>query len=235
MQIKNFPTTILVILLVVASFFIGTLWMRVQQLEEDKTNPTAANNNLPAGNQPTPVPGDVPDITDEDWVMGNPDATIALIEYSDLECPYCQQFHTTAQQLIDSNDDVKWVYRHFPLDAIHPSARSRAIASECVGKLAGNEAFWEFVDAIFASETAVLDSELSGLAAQVGANANEFDACVSEGSVEEKVNSDMAGGQSAGVSGTPGNFLLNTETGEVSYIPGAVPLVQLEQAISGLR
>jgi len=235
MQIKNFPTTVLVILLIVASFFIGTLWMRVQQLEENQTNPTAANNNLAAGNQPTPVPGDVPDITDEDWITGNPDATIALIEYSDLECPYCQQFHTTAQQLIEGNDDVKWVYRHFPLDAIHPSARPRAIASECVGELAGNEAFWEFVDAIFASETAVTDSELSGLAAQVGVNANEFDSCVSEGSVEEKVNSDMAGGQSAGVSGTPGNFLLNTETGEVSYIPGAVPLVQLEQAISELR
>lgn len=233
MALKNAPTTILVILLVIASFFIGTLWTRVQKLEDDKSA-LRANNNL-GQMQPTPPPGDVPDITDQDWVTGNPDGKIALIEYSDLECPYCQQFHATAKQVIEKNDDVLWVYRHFPLDSIHPNARPRAVASECVGKLAGSAAFWQFIDAIFASEAGVADSELPDIAAQAGVNVNDFNACISEGSVEEKVDSDMAGGQSAGVSGTPGNFLVNTETGKVSYIPGAVPLVQLEQAIEQLR
>ncbi len=233
MALKNAPTIILVILLVIASFFIGTLWTRVQKLEDDKSG-LGASNNL-GQTQPTPPPGDVPDITDRDWVTGNPNGKIALIEYSDLECSFCQQFHATAKQVIEKNDDVRWVYRHFPLDSIHPSARPRAIASECVGKLAGGEAFWQFIDAIFSSETEVSNSELPNIAARVGANVNDFNACVSEGSVEEKVDSDMAGGQSAGVSGTPGNFLVKTETGKTSYIPGAVPLVQLEQAIEQLR
>ena len=235
MQIKNAPTTILVILLVVASFFIGTLWMRVQQLEDRQTGSGTANNlAAQGGSQPTPPPGDVPEINDNDWIMGNPDGNILLIEYSDLECPYCQQFHTTANQLIEKDNDVAWVYRHFPLDAIHPSARPRAIASECVGRLVDNDAFWEFIDIIFASET-VADDDLASIATDLGANPDEYNTCIADASVEEKVDSDMAGGQSAGVSGTPGNFLMNADTGEVSYIPGAVPLAQLEQAIEDLR
>jgi len=130
---------------------------------------------------------------------------------------------------------VGWVYRHFPLDTIHPSARPRAIASECIGRIAGNDAFWAFVDRIFTSETAVVDRDLVGIAAELGVNADDYNTCIVDESVEEKVDSDMAGGQSAGVSGTPGNFLMNRETGEVSYIPGAVPLAQLEQAIADLR
>lgn len=88
-------------------------------------------------------------VTEIDHISGNAQAKLALIEYSDYECPYCQRFHPTAKQLIDNNSDVMWVFRHFPLDNIHKNARPLAIASECIAKLAGNDGFWKFTDAVY--------------------------------------------------------------------------------------
>lgn len=91
--------------------------------------------NLPAVNK------------DSDHIKGNKDAKITIVEYSDMECPYCQRFHPTMQQVIaDYGDKVNWVYRHFPLTSIHPNAMNLALSSECVAELEGNDKFWEFVD-----------------------------------------------------------------------------------------
>jgi protein-disulfide isomerase len=90
-------------------------------------------------------------ISEKDHVRGDRDAQIVLIEYSDFQCPFCSRFHPTAQQVVEEfNGQVMWVYRHFPLDSIHPVARKAAEASECVAELGGNDAFWNFVDTIFA-------------------------------------------------------------------------------------
>lgn len=89
----------------------------------------------------------------EDYIRGPADAPLAIIEYSDFECPFCGQFHPTMKQIIaEFPAEVVWIYRHFPLDNIHPQASPAAIASECVGKLAGNEAFWGFADGLFAAQ-----------------------------------------------------------------------------------
>lgn len=88
-------------------------------------------------------------VTDGDHVRGNKDAKVTLIEYSDYECPFCIRFHPTTLQLMEQYEgDLNWVYRHFPLEAIHPSARALAEASECVAQVAGNDAFWAFTDAV---------------------------------------------------------------------------------------
>jgi protein-disulfide isomerase len=91
----------------------------------------------------------IPEVTDADYARGSSNPTVYLIEYSDFQCPYCKSFHPTAQQVIDTYDNVAWVYRHFPLDAIHPLARPSAEASECVAELGGDDAFWKFADEIF--------------------------------------------------------------------------------------
>lgn len=89
-------------------------------------------------------------VSDADHIQGSSDAELILIEYSDYQCPYCQSFHQTAKEAIESyNGRVAWVYRHFPLDSIHPAARPAAIASECIAKLGSKEAFWNFSDAAF--------------------------------------------------------------------------------------
>src|SRR3989338_7064795 len=113
--------TLLFALLIVASFFIGTLWTKVQYLEKGGSPAIAANNTGEVLNNNNNAPpaekqiGDLPKITKDDKVKGNRNATIALIEYSDLECPYCKQFHPTAQKAVDTyGDKIMWVYRHFP-------------------------------------------------------------------------------------------------------------------------
>ena len=75
-------------------------------------------------------------ITDKDHIRGNKNASIVLIEYSDLECPFCKVFHTTLNQMLSTYEDkVMLVYRHFPLDSLHSKARKEAEASVCAAKL----------------------------------------------------------------------------------------------------
>lgn len=89
-------------------------------------------------------------INETDHIKGNEDAKIVLIEYSDFECPFCQKFHLTMLQILnDYENDIAWVYRHFPLDAIHKKARPFAIASECAYSQKGNDAFWKMSDIFF--------------------------------------------------------------------------------------
>lgn len=89
-------------------------------------------------------------ITGEDHIFGNSDAPIKIVEFSDLECPFCQKFHPTVKQIVEDYDgQVTWVYRHFPLESIHSYARPAAEASECVAELGGNDAFWQYLDLLF--------------------------------------------------------------------------------------
>ena len=96
--------------------------------------------------------GKLEKLKDSDHIRGDKGAQAYLIEYSDFECPFCVRFHPTAQQLKDEyGNDLAWVYRHYPLDQLHPQARPAALASECVAEIGGEEAFWKFADEVFSS------------------------------------------------------------------------------------
>lgn len=87
-------------------------------------------------------------VNEDDWVLGNKNAPVTIIEYSDIDCPFCRRHHPTLQDIVeDYNGRVNWVYRHLPLDALHPLARSKAEATECAGAEEGNDAFWSLLDA----------------------------------------------------------------------------------------
>lgn len=87
---------------------------------------------------------------ERDHILGDRSARVAIIEYSDYECPFCHRVHPTYKQIMDQYDGkVMWVFRHFPL-AFHPEAMPLAIASECVASLKGNDAFWKFTDDVMA-------------------------------------------------------------------------------------
>lgn len=87
-------------------------------------------------------------VTKEDHTRGADDATYTIIEYSDIDCPFCARFHTTMKEVVGERDDVRWVYRHLPLPQLHPYAAMKAEASECVADQKGNDAFWTYLDAI---------------------------------------------------------------------------------------
>lgn len=91
-------------------------------------------------------------VTEKDRIAGNPQADLTIVEYSDPECPFCKRFHETMMQAMDEygkQGKVAWVYRHFPLDAIHSKARHEAEAIECAGELGGNDKFWEYVNTLY--------------------------------------------------------------------------------------
>lgn len=229
-------TIILIVALVGGAFFTGSLWAKVQMMEAGnavKAQPAANNAAAPA----EPEAGEVDPVTSEDWVRGDRSAPLALIEYSDLECPFCKQFHPTAEQLISEYDgQVMWVYRHFPLTQIHSQASKESVAAECAGKLAGNDGFWKYIDAVYEitpSNNGLDLTKLPTIATQIGLNQNAFQTCL-DANDTTLVDADYDSGVKAGITGTPGNILLNIKTGETKLIPGAVPYANLKAAVDSM-
>lgn len=202
---------------------------------------TGTTQAAPAPNQapPTePVAGSVEPLKAEDHVRGDRNARILLFEYSDLECPFCKRFHPTAKQIVNEyKGQVSWVYRHFPLDQIHSKADKEAEAIECANELGGEAGFWKLTDKIFevtpANNGLNLD-DLPKLASQVGLNESRFKNCLDSGKYAAHVESDYQGGIKAGITGTPGNILLDTKSGKTKLIPGAVPFEQFKQSIDNM-
>jgi len=174
-----------------------------------------------------------------DHILGNPGAAVSLIEYSDFECPFCKRFHPTAKELVATYDGkVNWVYRHFPLASHNPGAQKQAEASECAAALGGNGAFWMYTDRIYERTRSngngfPLDG-LVPLAEEIGLDRAEFRDCVESGRYAARVQEDYEEGIAAGISGTPGNILLNNATGEAVARPGAAPIAALKQIVDRL-
>lgn len=240
MKVTNPIQALLVGLLMTSVFFNGAMWMRVKMLEKGSGSAGAvkAGENKPAAVQLPATEVKVDSVSDQDHVRGDRKARIALIEYSDLECPFCKRFHSTAQQVVDEYDGkVMWVYRHFPLDNLHPKADKEAEAAECAGEIGSTDKFWAMVDKIFEvtpSNNGLNLDDLPKLAKEIGVDQNKFQECLSSAKFAGHVEDDYQSGIRAGVTGTPGNILLDIKSGKTRIIPGAVPFEQLKQAIDGM-
>lgn len=179
-----------------------------------------------------PPAGEAREVGKDDHVRGANNAKISVIEYSDFECPFCSRHHPTMNQLITDNDDVAWVYRHFPLNSIHPNAQKAAEASECA---ADQDKFWELADLMFEKQAQGLTRpQLTALAREVGLNTSKFDDCVDSGKYADKVAADAIDGQTAGGTGTPFSVVIGPDGTQVP-VSGAVPLSQLQAVIDSLR
>ncbi|MEO7499961.1 MAG: thioredoxin domain-containing protein [Casimicrobiaceae bacterium] len=172
-----------------------------------------------------------------DHVRGKPSAEVSLIEYSDFECPFCKQFHGTPKALLERyGGRVNWVLRNFPLAFHDPAARGEALAAECVARLAGNDAFWTYADALFAhtqSNGAGLpaDKSVEKLAEATGIKPGALTQCMSDAAAAERVDRDIADGTAAGVSGTPMTVVRNNRTGASEAVVGALPAERLVPVI----
>lgn len=185
--------------------------------------------------QPT---GSVEAVTSTDHILGNPNAKLVVVEYSDTECPFCKSFHPTMQRIINDygNDGkVAWVYRHFPLPS-HTKAPREAEATECANKLGGNTKFWEYLDGVFQITTGndQLDpAELPKIAEAIGLDLNAFNVCLDSGEMKSIVDKHLASGRKAGVNGTPFSIILVNKK-PVASINGALSYEQVKAQIDEL-
>jgi len=144
------------------------------------------------------------EVKSDEYVRGNASAPVAIIEYSDFECPFCSRVQPTIEQLLDEYEgQVKLVFRHFPL-SFHASAQKAAEASECAG-VQGK--FWEMHDKMFDNQQSLSVDSLKGYAKDLGLNTSKFNSCLDDGTYAQKVKDDMSEGSQLGVSGTPGTFV----------------------------
>ena len=189
------------------------------------------NNDLVVADDDTePTPEAVPIVNDDDHVRGDKNAPITVIEYSDFECPFCSRFHPTMQQVMtDYNGKVRWVLRHYPL-SFHPEALPAANATECASE---QNKFWEYADKLFENQESLGGDYYKQLATELGLNVSQWQTCFDNSKYSDKIEAQYQGGVSAGVTGTPGSFIIDQD-GNAIPIKGALPYSSVSSAIDQL-
>lgn len=183
--------------------------------------------------------GNMRPVSSSDHILGNPAADIIIVEYSDLECPFCKAFHATLQRVMSeygNTGKVAWVYRHFPIANLHSKAQKEAEATECANELGGPEKFWEYTNLVYAttnSNDSLDPAELPKIAKAVGLDVKAFNTCLSSGKYKALVEADYADGIKIGISGTPTSVLVSKD-GTKTMVKGAQPYEQLKTVIDAL-
>jgi protein-disulfide isomerase len=144
-------------------------------------------------------------VTSEDNIRGPQNAAVKLIEYSDIECPFCQEYHEELLDLVERDQlaNFSWTYRHFPLTQIHQNAFDYAVATECAAEQNG---FDDYIDTIVnrvRGDEDLSRDDLISLADNQGLNQTSFSACLDSDSAIQRVTSEAAEAQAAGATGTP--------------------------------
>ena len=223
----------LVYTLIIFAFLLGMLTNKVMYLEKAATAPAPSVAADP--NQPPPPPDVVEGLeTGKLPLLGNKDAKVTIIEFSDFQCPFCKAYfddsHSKINDTYVKTGKVKFAYRHFPLTSIHPNAQKAAEAAECANE---QSKFWEYHDMLFAeqdtwsplSATDVVSSFVE-YAGQLGLNTSQFQSCLDTDKYKQNVDDDAAVATSqAQVNATPTFFVNGVR------ITGAVPFADIQKVI----
>jgi predicted DsbA family dithiol-disulfide isomerase len=146
-----------------------------------------------------------PPVEDRDHALGLATAPVTLVEYGDYECPYCGRMHPVVKELRERlGDRLRFVFRHFPLDSVHPQARRAAEAAEAA---AAQGRFWEMHDLLYENQDDLGDEALRRYATRLGLDPERFDGDLEERAHAPRVREDRFGGERSGVEGTPTFFV----------------------------
>ena len=141
----------------------------------------------------------------DDHAEGSENARVTLVEYGDYECPHCGTAYEIVKKIQkEMGDDLRFVFRNFPLQQSHPHAEHAAEAAEIAAK---DGKFWEMHDALFENQNALDDESLKSYAEELGLDAEKFSEDLESGKFEEKVQTDFMSGVESGVNGTPSFFI----------------------------
>ena len=191
---------------------------------------------IPSDNSP-PVSGNVKvEIDANDPILGNKNAEISIVEFSDFQCPFCEKAFSGAladfkESSYFSDGKVNLIYKQFPLTNIHPYAQNSAEASLCAddqGK------FWEYHDLLFANQQALDETNLKLYASQIGLDSATFNSCLDGDEKASEVEKEIQQGIKAGGQGTPYFVIINNQNKKTQAVSGAVPFAEFESAINSL-
>ncbi len=142
---------------------------------------------------------------ERDHVRGSGHAPVTLVEYADFECPYCGQAEPVIRELLGTfGEDLRYVFRHLPLNDVHPHAQLAAEAAEAAG---AQGAFWEMHDLLFEHQDALTPEDLHDHAAELGLDTERFDDELRRRTYAPRVSADVSSADASGVSGTPSFFI----------------------------
>lgn len=217
--------------IIIAGALIGTGFY----LNKKNTNSNANTNTNNLGSATTNI--EIRPINETDHVLGNPNARVIIVEYSDTECPFCKEYHKTLRALMTnygSDGKVLWVYRHLPIVELHSRAPKEAEAQECAAEIGGNAKFWEYTNRIYEvtpSNNGLDPKELINIGKQVGLPSDGLQTCIDSNKYAARVQDDINEAFNAGAQGTPFTILLDTKTGDTYPINGAYPYSELKRII----
>jgi protein-disulfide isomerase len=234
---------IIIITIGIAGFFAGsyTSNLNSDQISQEELKEEIAKlelkifqNQLPS-NQPM-IPLKIS--TDNDPIIGNPNAPITIIEFSDFQCPFCAKFHIqTLPKIMDEyikEGTVKLVFRDFPIQSIHSNALPASVAAECANE---QGKFKEMHDKLFDKQNEWNNKNTDNViisfnqyALEIGLEEEKFDSCLRNGKYVEEIKKDLNDGRTYGISGTPGFFIGNDKIGFVE-LNGAQPFESFKKVI----
>ncbi len=178
--------------------------------------------SLPSSVRARQISGTAEDLIDlsedvdpqRDHIRGPEDASVTLVEYGDFECPYCGQAEAVVRELLaSSEDDVRYVWRHLPLNDVHRSAQ---LAAEAVEAAAAQGEFWEMYDALLSHQDELTPQDLEHYAERLGLDSERFWKGVDRHEYAARIAEDVASADSSGVSGTP-TFFINGRRHQGAY------------------
>jgi protein-disulfide isomerase len=220
---KNNQKQIISIVIVIAVLVLGAVLLKNKKPVEPIQNPEdisatagqaeSSNINLKA-------------ISANDHILGNKEASVIVLEFSDTQCPFCQRFHETMHKVMEEKgEQIAWAYRHFPIPQLHPNSESEANATECAWEQGGDETFWKYIDLLYKTASSANNSDMTKLtkfAKEIGLDEAKFNACVKDKKFADKVQLNVQDANNAGVNGTPKSFII--KNGKiVDTIEGAYP------------
>ncbi|MBI4036170.1 DsbA family protein [Candidatus Daviesbacteria bacterium] len=244
---SSFLTTPVAILL--GSFVISVSILMHGGIIKLGSKTAGTQANVPAASalpqQEAPQPTSAKISVDDDPVIGDKDAPVTLVEFSDYECPFCkrhfdQVYPVLKKDYIDTGK-VKMVFRDYPLPFHEPMATFEANAANCAREQGGDSAYFSFHDAIFtktkSNGNGLTKDEVYQLAAEEGINQTTLKTCADSSKYAEEIKKDTSDGSTAGVSGTPSFFIgksdpSGTFTGQI--IVGAQPYSAFQAIIDPL-
>lgn len=180
--------------------------------------------------------GEMQPISDRDHVLGDvKKADVVIVEYSDLECPFCKNYQATIHQAVAAyGDKVAWVYRHFN---VHSNAGYEAQAAECAADVGGKDKFFPYIDKIFSltkSDNNFDVTLLGKTASDLGIDRAKFQSCLDSGKFKDYVDEQSREAVTAGGEGTPYTVLVTKDGKTYPIKQGAIPFTTLKSTIDSL-